>query len=426
MQTIIQFIDECNANNSTSYKEGVLRKYANNEDVRKALYYAYNPYYIYGVSSASLKKNKQKTSNTMYLSIWDLLDALRTKVHTGNAAIEQCNAFTNGNADNERVLHYILDRNLQIRIGETIINKIIPKHIPIFEVPLAKEYNKQQISDYFASRKLDGIRCVHIIDGNGEITARTRNGKPITTTQQIIDLLMPLNLKNVVFDGELCIVDENGNEDFNAIQSEWNKKNHTIKNPGYRLIDCIPLSVFNGTAKGEIFSVRREKLKNYIAEKFPNSNIIKVVDQIKVRSHDEVMELMDMAIELKWEGLILRKDTYYKSGRSNDLLKVKAWKDAEFIIQNLYMGPMRIIDSITGLEKTEEMLSSVDILYKNCVVNVGSGFSQEQRRYFYQHPNELIGKTITVKYFSESIDKNGKYSLRFPTVKYLYKNGREE
>ena len=37
---------------------------------------------------------------------------------------------------------------------------------------------------------------------------------------------------------------------------------------------------------------------------------------------------------------------------------------------------------------------------------------------------ELIGKTITVQYFEETKNQEGGISLRFPTVKHVFENGR--
>ena len=57
-------------------------------------------------------------------------------------------------------------------------------------------------------------------------------------------------------------------------------------------------------------------------------------------------------------------------------------------------------------------------------VAVGSGWNQEQRIRYQKNPSELIGKTITVQYFEESKNQQGGLSLRFPTVKHVFENGR--
>jgi DNA ligase-1 len=60
-------------------------------------------------------------------------------------------------------------------------------------------------------------------------------------------------------------------------------------------------------------------------------------------------------------------------------------------------------------------------------VRVGSGFSNQQRRRYAHDPSLIIGKEICVQYFqeSESEKSNGK-SLRFPSVKAVYEQGRRE
>jgi len=133
--------------------------------------------------------------------------------------------------------------------------------------------------------------------------------------------------------------------------------------------------------------------------------------------------LIKNAAELGWEGLMLRKDVDYKSGRSNNLLKVKQFHDAEYTVQSVETGIFRVI--INGKEIEEMMLTNINILHKGYNVSVGSGFSIEQRRKYFKNPELLIGKTVTVKYFMESKDKNGNLSLRFPTIKHIFENDRD-
>ena len=51
--------------------------------------------------------------------------------------------------------------------------------------------------------------------------------------------------KNLVFDGELCLIDENGNDDFQGIMKQIRRKDHTIPNPKFKIFDFIPLDDFN-------------------------------------------------------------------------------------------------------------------------------------------------------------------------------------
>ena len=120
---------------------------------------------------------------------------------------------------------------------------------------------------------------------------------------------------------------------------------------------------------------------------------------------------------------MLRKNVGYEGKRSKNLLKVKMFHDAEYVVRSYDSAPMAVVRD--GKEKQETMLSQVYIMHKGYSVAVGSGFNQEQRIRFYNNPEEIIGKTITVQYFEETKNDKGGISLRFPTVKHIYENERD-
>ena len=68
-------------------------------------------------------------------------------------------------------------------------------------------------------------------------------------------------------------------------------------------------------------------------------------------------------------------------------------------------------------------MTNVIIEHKGNVVSVGSGFSLDQRDRYFNYPEKIIGKEITVQYFEESQDKTGKHSLRFPVCKAVFEDG---
>ena len=131
-------------------------------------------------------------------------------------------------------------------------------------------------------------------------------------------------------------------------------------------------------------------------------------------------QFLDMAVEcseLTLPYLVTRDDTY-KGKRSTDILKVKQMFDDEYIVVDLENDVHRVI--VDGSEVEELMLKNVIIEHKGNQVRVGSGFSHEQRRYYFENPNEILGKQIKVQYFEESQSKSGEYSLRFPVIKAVY------
>src|SRR5690606_11774331 len=119
--------------------------------------------------------------------------------------------------------------------------------------------------------------------------------------------------------------------------------------------------------------------------------------------------------------LIIRKNVGYQGKRSKDILKVKNFIDAEYVVVDVEMDNIRHI--VDQKEITSPMLKAVIIEHKGHRVDVGSGFSIEERLKYYSDPQAIIGKTITVQYFEESMNKEGGISLRFPTVKAIYEEG---
>ena len=58
-------------------KKEIIESYKGNDFIENALYYTYNPYLKYYVTSKSIEKNIQICDmNCIYDNIWDLLDAL--------------------------------------------------------------------------------------------------------------------------------------------------------------------------------------------------------------------------------------------------------------------------------------------------------------------------------------------------------------
>ena len=59
METLIkfkEFVDEIQQKNSRNYKLDVLRKYKNNDNIKRYLDFIYNPYKITGISEKKLYK----------------------------------------------------------------------------------------------------------------------------------------------------------------------------------------------------------------------------------------------------------------------------------------------------------------------------------------------------------------------------------
>ena len=261
-----------------------------------------------------------------------------------------------------------------------------------------------------------------MVDENGKCNFYSRQGKTFDTLDNLRKEIESLNLCNMVFDGEVCIVDDNGVEDFQGIMKEIKRKDHTIQNPKYKVFDYLMLEEFDNQESERNLSDRLGQFTMIYNAFNKQLNCIDLLEQWRVASEEHFQELAELATKNNWEGLILRKNSEYKGKRSNDLLKVKKFFDEEYVVKGIETSVHRII--VDGLEVEEEMLSNVVIEHKGCDVGVGSGFDQEERRKYFNDPLLIIGKTITVQYFEETLNQDGCHSLRFPVVKHIYENGR--
>ncbi len=428
IKEFLDFKEEMNSSNSSNDKVEIMRH--SSRFVRRILYYTYNNFLQYNVKPRVLEKRKDLcNNNTKFTSIFDLLDSLNQRLITGHKAIQEVNGFISANPLYKDLLYLILERNLKLRVSTKLINKSIPNLIPTFNVALANKYDEKTKKKvdlkkdvWYVSRKLDGVRCLIIVDDKGKAKSFSRAGKQFHTLSLVEKEIEGLGVKNIVYDGEMCVVKENGNEDFQSVMKEIGRKDHTMKNSLFQIFDFIPYTVFKkGVSECNILSERMIALRTILLNK--KLKYLKVLNQEKVSSFSEIDALATDAASEGWEGLMLRKNDIYKGKRSDDILKVKTFYDDEYIVKDIQTGPLRYIKE--GKEVEEEMLSSVTIIHKDNKVSVGSGFSINERKYYYNNPKMLVGKEITVQYFEESQNQNGEYSLRFPVVKAIHGNKRD-
>lgn len=425
LQLIYDFVEQSNSSNSNTDKLNVLKEYTQYDSVRKALVYTYDTYKQYGVTSKNCKKNSDLISPYhQFEDLFLLLDYLNDRILTGHDAIKAVNRYVSDNPLYADIIWNIIDRNLKTRSTTSMINKVVPGLIPTFDVALANAYNEKTAKNvewsdgWYVSRKLDGVRCITMINGHGEVSFFSRAGKPFLTLDALKPSIKKLGLTNMVLDGEICMADENGNEDFQGIIKEIKRKDHTIKNPVYFVFDLLNIKEFNDKTSIVTLGDRLSSLRSYVLN---GDDFIKVLKQ--TRGSDQVLEMMmEESKNGGWEGLMLRKDDIYQGKRSNDILKVKKFFDDEYKVIDLENAINRVI--VDGKEVDELMLKNVVIEHKGNRVQVGSGFSHEQKRYFFENPNKILGKTITVQYFEETTDQNGNHSLRFPVMKGIYEGER--
>lgn len=419
-------IAELSATTSNNDKKNILARYGSYDNITSLLEYTYSTYMQYHVTSTNCKK-KSELCHEQYLGdIFTLLDNLHNRVWTGHEAISYVNGFVHNHKEYEDTIWKIIDRDLKCRVSTTLINRVLPGTIHVFKVALAeaiKDLPDFENERWYASRKLDGVRCIIRKEGDS-IKAFSRNGKEFWTIQKILDEVKNIS-GDIVLDGEVCIVNEHGEEDFQNVMKEIRRKNHTINDPKFFIFDALTLEDFDKQSSETTLKQRIAIFGiNRLAQgaQGPKYSHIQLLNQEIVEDADMFHRLSKEAEDAGHEGIMIRKDCGYKGKRSSDMLKVKKFHDAEYRVIDMEVGTIRVVEN--GKEIEEEMLSNIIVEHKGNRVGVGSGFSIAQRRDYYKNRTKILGKIVTVTYFEESQNQNGKWSLRFPVIKHVHGNKR--
>lgn len=426
---IVHFIMGITATNKRNDKKNFLKAFADDEDICAFLKWMFDPYITFGITGVQAHYYAQKEtliSNDMF----KFFNALSERKITGNRALAMVHAFIDVAACKvaqedskytytqvENIFINVFDRNLKIGIDAKTINEVIPGLIPTFEVALAFDINKNEkylkrveSEKYLIMRKLDGVRCITVIKDH-EIKFYSRIGNEFTSLSTLKRELQDFaNVhEDCVLDGELCVIDDEGREDFKSAVSQIKRKNYDMEDAHYKVFDYLTYDEFTGKKTSPVYSKRLD----FIRKRFENlSSKVSVIGAVNY-TETNLMKAQKIVDRKGYEGLILRADAPYREGRTSDLLKVKKFVSAEYVIEDTIASKMNMLD-VDGKMKPVECLGAFVIRHKGTAVGVGSGFTAEQRIEFFKNEEKYIGKTITVKYFEETKDAHGNPSLRFP------------
>lgn len=405
----------------------ILEEYKEDETLAKVLHAAYSGEKYFLSHDQVGEFMQEETMFPTYEDMFSLLYDLKTHSISGNLAQEMATEFVSFNPELKDIFLGILKHDLDIGIAKGSIKKVFPNMFSEFSVALSDKYNEKTeklvdftSGEWCSSRKLDGVRCVCVKKDN-DVHFYARSGKEFYTLDVLKESVMKIP-GEFVLDGECCIVDANGDEDFISIVSEIKRKNWTIQNPCYKVFDCLTVEEFftNSSSVKLLDRLSRVEFKEIQEGRYPH---LEAVEQRVLTSKEQFDEHFNESLSKGWEGLMLRKNVGYEGKRTKNMLKVKKFQDLEAVIVDCSNDDIKFIED--GKQQTYNVLSNITIMYKGNRVDIGSGLTKAQRFWYRDRHDELIGKTVTVKYFQESRNANGTYSLRFPVVKYIYEEERD-
>lgn len=180
--------------------------------------------------------------------------------------------------------------------------------------------------------KLDGHRCVAVVDKKGKVTLWTRTRKPITSVPHIIERLEYVvskvpKLIGAVLDGELYNHDLK--ENFEKITSAVRKEKTSLEavRIQYHIYDIMA---------PECFRTRYSRLAEIV---LLGGSVLELVNTKFANSAEEAAMYFTLFTKLGYEGSMVRLlGIPYENKRSHQLLKVKKFLDEEFEIVGMEEG----------------------------------------------------------------------------------------
>ena len=307
----------------------------------------------------------------------------------------------------------LFTKSLKIGVDVKGVNKAIPNLIQQHQVMLASKFEGKLKGEVSMSLKLDGIRNSAMIE-NGRIIHKSRQGKVVEGLNQINQALNELELDGYFIDGELIRINYDNipsDENFRLTTTVVNSKSDNKEGLEFVIFDMTPIEDYH-RGKCDMTYIERLKL---MEEKIGNGNeFIRLVPKYGItKDVDEIYDKLNEVVNRQLEGLMLNtlNGKYEFGKRPKSIMKVKKFQDGDVLVTDVIEGDGRLVGT---LGKVEVQFKYKDKIYTNYV---GSGFSDSERSYYWEHKDELIGRIITISYFEISTNKQGEYGFRFPTWK---------
>lgn len=410
LSEVISIVKQLRETSGTNDKIVLLRRNCNNELLRKILRYTYDTDLKYGVQKKSIV---MRTGESKWGSLFEMLDELAESNINDNLKRNVGRFINNLETEDEKELvTKILLKNLDVGLNVKNINKGMKGLIVSHDIMKGSSWDGTLNGEVAVSLKLDGIRCSWLIK-DGKAIAKTRQNKIIQGMNELTKAIEEVFGEQDLFvDGELLAINEEGlsSEDLFKKTSAIVNSKGLKKDLTFVAFDIVSLEDYNNKSNNTPFLERREQLECYVGLK---NELVKLAPMYFITdSIDRIYEKLDEVVKDNCEGLMLNKiNGFYEFKRTKQLLKVKKFNEGDVLVTNILEGEGRLEGTLGKIE--------VQFRYKGDVYtnNIGSGFSDEEREYYWEHKDELIGKIVTIKYFEITKNEQGGFGFRFPTWK---------
>ena len=276
---------------------------------------------------------------------------------------------------------------------------------------LAKQADKVTKTDIFnkkwiASRKIDGLRCIIYLGDDGKLHTSSRGATnydgamfEILTHPTLIKLFK--NNEGLMLDGE-CYHHGYTLQQINSI-ARTQKVAKDLEVLQFYWYDIVDLNNPFKARLAKMKSIAAE-LKEYGSEigwepdrMFKEDELrIQFVPQVEVSGWDNMMKLHNEYVSEGWEGLVIRdpERPYKPNGRTNDMIKIKVYKDDCF----------KVVGKEAGLRGSEDMVFIMQMEDGRTFKAKPFGDREQKEEYWNNFEEKYNGHIGECKFFYYSDD----------------------
>jgi len=416
-------IRKLEANNSRLAKEAILLEAIDEKlpEFFEGAKMALDPLVTFGVKQVPVRKDMDSGQGLAWETFVELAMRLAGRDLTGHAARDSIELAMSVATDEQWNDWYrrILIKDLRCGVSEKTINKVAPGTVPVFTCSLAHDsakHEKKMVGKKQIEIKLDGVRVVTIIRGN-KVEMFSRNGKQFHNFGHIIaeieavvkDHPVPYPL---VLDGEVM------SANFQDLMKQVHRKDGKQSTDAVlHLFDTIPLKDFMNGGWDKTQSFRSLITKHWVEQHSTVLQHVQALDWEDVdldttEGQQRFTELNKQAVEGGYEGVMIKDiDAPYECKRTHAWLKAKPFIEVT----------LEVVDVEEGTGRNEGRLGAVVCSGvddgKDIRVNVGSGFTDDNRSTFWSSRDALVGQLVEVRADAVTQNQDSTYSLRFPRFK---------
>ena len=271
--------------------------------------------------------------------------------------------------------------------------------------------------NYIFEPKFDGIRAL-IYANKNQIKILSRNKNNISNLFPELIKIKNNITKNVIFDGEIIIMDEN-HPSFEKISKRLHLKNKknilkaSKENPAVYI--CFDILYENENLTNFPLLKRKKVLEKYL-----DTNVF-----IKTKYFKDGINLFNKIKNINWEGIVAKKENskYEINKRSENWIKIKNIKDSDFYINGYIENKKSVMNTLILSEKIKGKFyyrgkvtinknkDDFKIIKNNKIVKKSTLVNFNEKDVFYIKPTLKCTVTYTEK------TKNN--TLRHPVYKTL-------